>query len=97
MTGWRNYFEEEMNMSSEISLSEISRSQINAGKINPEAAEPSTIQSNELSDRNPPVGEWGEGGGLIATPAAAEGRVTPEGAAVPADAGLTNYDTWDGQ
>jgi hypothetical protein len=72
-------------------------SEIGARKINPEAAQPSTIQSYEISDRNPAVGEWGEGGGLIATPAAAEGRVTPESPVVPADAGLTNYDTWDGQ
>jgi hypothetical protein len=57
-------------------------------KINPEAAEPTTVQSFELSERNPAVGEWGEGGGQVAAPAAAESRVTPEGAAVSPDAGL---------
>jgi hypothetical protein len=48
-------------------------------KINPEAAEPATVQSFDLSDRNPAVLEWGAGGGPIASPAAAEQRVTPEG------------------
>lgn len=57
-------------------------------KIDPEAMQPRTIQSFELSDRNPAVTEWGEGGGRVDTPAASESRVTPEGAAVPADEGL---------
>jgi len=60
-------------------------------KIDPEAAQPSTVQSFEFSDRNPAVTNWGgtdAEGGPIATPAAAEGRVSREGAAVPADAGL---------
>ena len=59
-----------------------------SGKIDPEAAVPTTVQSFELSDRNPAVGEWGESGGEIASPAGSEARVTPEGEAVPADAGL---------
>jgi len=67
-----------------------------SGKIDPEAAVPTTIQSYEMSDRNPVVGQWGEGGGQIAVPAAAEQRVTPDAPAVSPDAGLTNYDTWDG-
>jgi hypothetical protein len=60
-------------------------------KINPKAAVPATVQSFELSDRNPPVTNWGgtdAEGGLVRSPAEAEQRVTPEGAAVPADAGL---------
>jgi hypothetical protein len=60
-------------------------------KINPEAAQPSTIQSYEFSDRNPAVVTWGgtdADGGQIASPSLAEARVMPEGAAVPADAGL---------
>jgi hypothetical protein len=57
-------------------------------KINPQAAQPATVQSFELSDRNPAVTEWGETGGQIAAPAAAEQRVTPEGKAVSPDAGL---------
>jgi hypothetical protein len=59
-----------------------------SGKINPEAAEPSTVQAFDLSDRNPAVVEWGGGGGQIASPTMAEQRVTPEGPAVPEDAGL---------
>jgi hypothetical protein len=57
-------------------------------KINPEVMEPSTEQSFFLSDRNPAVTEWGEGGGQIASPAPSEQRVTPEGPAVSPDAGL---------
>jgi len=59
-----------------------------SSKIDPEAAQPSTVQSFELSDRNPAVAEWGEGGGQVETPAASESRVTPEGAAVSPEAGL---------
>jgi hypothetical protein len=60
-------------------------------KIDPEAAQPATVQSFELSDRNPAATSWGgtdAEGGQIASPAAAESRVTPEGAAVSPDAGL---------
>ena len=66
--------------------------------INPEAAEPSTTQAFEQSDRNPPVAEWGgtdADGGQLATPGPAESRVTQPGAAPSANAGLTNYDTGD--
>jgi hypothetical protein len=56
-------------------------------KINPEAMEPSTVQSEVLSDRNPEVAEWGESGGVIAAPDSGESRVTPEGAISP-DTGL---------
>jgi hypothetical protein len=62
-----------------------------SGKIDPEAATPSTIQSFNMSDRNPPVENWGgteAEGGQIATPAASEQRVTPEGPAVSPDTGL---------
>jgi hypothetical protein len=62
-----------------------------SGKINPEAMEPSTVQSFFLSDRNPPVTELGgtdAEGGQIASPAASEQRVTPEGPAVSLDTGL---------
>jgi hypothetical protein len=57
-------------------------------KINPEAEQPSTVQSFELSDRNPAVIEWGETGGQIAAPAADESRVTPEGPEDSPDAGV---------
>jgi hypothetical protein len=60
-------------------------------KINPEAAEPSTVQAFDLSDRNPVVTEFGgpeAGGGPVESPGAEEERVTPEGPAVPADEGL---------
>jgi hypothetical protein len=60
-------------------------------KIDPEAGQPTTVQAFDLSDRNPVVTEWGgtdAGGGQIASPAPGEQRVTPEGPAVPPDAGL---------
>ena len=60
-------------------------------KINPEAAQPTTVQSFELSDRNPAVvnrGGTDAEGGQVAIPPASDVRVTPEGPAVPADAGL---------
>jgi len=66
--------------------------------INPEAAEPTSTQGFEQSDRNPPVANWGgtdAGGGQMPAPAASESRVTPPGPAPSADAGLTNYDTGD--
>ena len=59
-------------------------------KIDPESARPSTVQSFELSDRNPEVHSWdGEAeGGQIASPPTSDGRVTLEGPAVPEDAGM---------
>ena len=57
-------------------------------KIDPEAAQPTSVQSFEFSDRNPAVANWGEGGGQSESPSVSEERVTPEGPAVPADAGL---------
>jgi hypothetical protein len=60
-------------------------------KIDPESAQPTTVQSFEFSDRNPPVVSWGgtdADGGQVASPSLSEERVTPEGPAVPADAGL---------
>jgi hypothetical protein len=66
--------------------------------INPEAAEPSTTQAFEQSDRNPAVTEFGgtdDGGGQLPAPASTESRVTQPGAVPSADAGLANYDTGD--
>jgi hypothetical protein len=60
-------------------------------KINLEAAQPTTVQSFELSDRNPAVVNWGGTdveGGQVASPAESDARVTPAGSVVPADAGL---------
>jgi hypothetical protein len=62
-----------------------------SGKVDPEGMKPMTEQSFEMSDRNPAVENWGgtdADGGQIASPAEGEARVTPEGKAVPADAGL---------
>ncbi len=59
-----------------------------SGKVDPEAMEPATEQSFFLSDRNPVVTEWGEGGGGIASPAESEQRVTPESPEVSPNAGL---------
>jgi hypothetical protein len=59
--------------------------------INPGAAEPSTTQGFEQSDRNPAVNYFGGAeaeGGLLPSPAASESRVTAEGAAVSPNAGL---------
>jgi len=56
--------------------------------INPEAAEPSSTQAFEQSDRNPFVTELGGGeadGGRIASPAPSESRVTELGPAPSAD------------
>lgn len=66
--------------------------------INPEAAQPSTTQAFEQSDRNPPVTNWGgtdAEGGQIPTPASSESRVTQAGPPPSANAGLVNYDTGD--
>lgn len=59
--------------------------------INPEAAEPTTTQAFEESDRNPPVTNWGgtdAEGGPIPAPAMTEVRVTPDGPAISPNAGL---------
>jgi hypothetical protein len=61
-----------------------------SGKIDPGAAQPSEGQEFQLSDRNPVVNHFGgeAEGGQIESPAAGAGRETPEGPAVPPDAGL---------
>ncbi|MGD0570407.1 MAG: hypothetical protein ABSA78_18545 [Candidatus Sulfotelmatobacter sp.] len=66
-----------------------------SGAMNPEAAQPSTTQAFEQSDRNPPVTNWGGGGGQVPTPAASESRVTVQPAGPAPTAGLQNYDTGD--
>ena len=51
--------------------------------IDPEAAEPSSTQAFEQSDRNPAVTNWNgtdSEGGQLATPASSESRVTQPGA-----------------
>jgi hypothetical protein len=66
--------------------------------INPEAAMPTTTESFEQSDRNPPVmylGGTDAEGGLIAAPGSFESRVTRPGPAVSPNAGLKDYDTSD--
>ena len=66
--------------------------------INPEAAEPSTTQAFEQSDRNPPVADWGgtdAEGGQLPAPASSESRVTQAGPAPSANAGLQNYNVGD--
>jgi len=68
------------------------------GVINPEAAQPTTTQAFEQSNRNPPVTNWGEAdaeGGQVPAPADSESRVTQPGPAPSANAGLQNYDTGD--
>jgi len=70
-----------------------------SGVIDPEAAQPSTMQSFNQSDRNPAVINWGgteTGGGLIAAPASSESRVTVLPAGPSATAGTQNYDVEDG-
>jgi hypothetical protein len=69
------------------------------GAINPEAAQPSTTQTFEQSDRNPDVTSWGgrdAEGGQVPTPASSESRVTQPGPEPSPNAGLQNYDTGDG-
>ena len=56
--------------------------------INPEAAEPSSTQAFEQSDRNPFIAELGgteADGGQIASPVLSESRVTEPGPAPSAD------------
>ena len=70
-----------------------------SGGIDPEAAEPSSTQSFELSDRNPAVTYWNgtdSEGGQSPTPAASEMRVTQPGPPPSANAGLVDYDGLDG-
>jgi len=59
-----------------------------SGKIDPETMEPTTTQPSVFSDRNPVVGEWGEGGVQVPTPPASDGRVTAESPALSPDTGL---------
>ena len=63
--------------------------------INQEAAQPTTTQAFEQSDRNPPVTNLGGIDGQVPAPAATESRVTPPGPGVSPNAGLQNYDTGD--
>jgi hypothetical protein len=66
--------------------------------INPEAAEPSSTQAFEQSDRNPFVTELGGAeadGGQMVSPAPSESRITEAATAPSADAGLQNYNTND--
>jgi hypothetical protein len=66
--------------------------------VNPEAAEPSTTQAFEQSDRNPAVTDLGgtdAQGGQTASPSPTASRMTEPGPAPSADAGLQNYDTAD--
>ena len=62
-----------------------------SSEINPDAAQPTTIQSFNQSDRNPVVTNWGgtdAEGGQLPAPAMTEVRMTPEAPAVSPDAGL---------
>jgi hypothetical protein len=66
--------------------------------IDPEAAEPSTTQAFEQSDRNPVVTDLGgtdAQGGQTASPSPTASRVTEPGPAPSGEAGLQNYDTRD--
>ncbi len=68
--------------------------------IDPEAAEPSSTQAFEQSDRNPAVTNWNgtdSEGGQLATPASSESRVTQPGPAPSANAGLVDYDDLDSE
>jgi hypothetical protein len=65
--------------------------------IDPEAAQPSTTQAFEQSDRNPAVADWGgtDAEGQLPTPASSDGRMTQPGPALSPSTGLANYDTGD--
>ena len=64
--------------------------------INPEAAQPSSTQGFEQSDRNPAVTSWGtDDSGPVKAPASSEGWVTQSGRAASANVGVTNSDTED--
>ena len=62
-----------------------------SNKIDPEAANPTTKQDFDFSDRNPAVMSWGSGGGQQESPSPKESRVTPEGPAISPDAGLSYH------
>jgi hypothetical protein len=67
--------------------------------IDPQAAQPSTQQAFNQSDRNPPVYRWGgteTEGGQIMDPASSESRVTVLPAGPPDTAGMQNYNVEDG-
>jgi hypothetical protein len=66
--------------------------------IKPEAAQPSTTQSFEQSDRNPVVSNLvgADNGEQIPTPLSVDSRVTQPGPAPSPNAGLQDYDTGDG-
>jgi hypothetical protein len=73
----------------------LERENIMGNAIDPEAAEPSSMQSFEQSDRNPAITNWNgtdSEGGQLATPASSESRVTQPGPAPSANAGLVDYD-----
>jgi hypothetical protein len=62
--------------------------------INPEAAEPTSTQTYEQSNRNPAVTNWGGAkaeGGQIRTPRARASLITQPGPAVSPNAGLQDY------
>ena len=84
-----------VNRLSDISVKEPGR-KIMSSEINPEAAQPTTTQAFEQSDRNPSVTYFGgtdAEGGQFPTPAPGESRVTQPGAAPSTNAGLQNYGT----
>jgi hypothetical protein len=65
--------------------------------INPEAAQPSTTQAFEQSDRNPVVSNLigADNGGQMPAPLSADSRVTQPGPMPSPNAGLQNYDADD--
>jgi hypothetical protein len=65
--------------------------------ISPEAAQPSTTQAFEQSDRNPVVSNLigADNGGQMPAPLFADSRVTQPGAMPSPNAGLQDYDTGD--
>jgi hypothetical protein len=64
--------------------------------INPEAAQPSSRQGFEQSDRNPAVTSFGtDASGPVIAPASSEGWATQSGAAPSANAGVANSDGED--
>jgi hypothetical protein len=69
-----------------------------SSRIDPEAGQPSGVQADEFSDRNPAIVNWGgtdAEGGQVNAPAAAESRVTRPGPELSPDAGLQNYNIGD--
>jgi hypothetical protein len=62
--------------------------------INPEAAEPTSTQAFEQSNRNPLVVNWNgtdSEGGQLPAPAASGSRITQPGPPPSANAGLVDY------